>query len=183
MQTRTHIYGKFGAHPRQLPGVRGNLLDTASMGLGNLDGVLPQGVDDLQVLLKHVRVLVILARDVLFDGGREGEGRRLAEGQAEEVAGGGSAQGGQVCESGRWRGIIIRRLGRVLTWPWFCDVRREGCSLASHIRVPGTVGRAARVAPDVVDPRDEVCGDDLTRHEHRRYLCHHCTAAESDVPR
>jgi hypothetical protein len=59
------------------------------MRLGDLDGVFPQGVDHLQVLLKHIRVLVILAGDVLLDGGREGERRRLAEGQTEKVAGGG----------------------------------------------------------------------------------------------
>jgi hypothetical protein len=56
------------------------------VGFGDLDGVPSEGVDDLQVLLEHVRVLVILAADVLLDGSREGEGRRLAEGQAEEVA-------------------------------------------------------------------------------------------------
>jgi hypothetical protein len=59
------------------------------VGLGDLDGVPPQGVDHLQVLLEHVRMLVILAGDVLPDGCREGERRGLAKGQAKEVAGGG----------------------------------------------------------------------------------------------
>lgn len=61
------------------------------MRFADLDGIPPQGINDLQVLLEHVWVLIILAGDVLLDGSREGEGGGLAEGQAEEVAGGGSA--------------------------------------------------------------------------------------------
>jgi hypothetical protein len=50
------------------------------MGLADLDGISPQRIDDLQVLLEHIRVLVILGGDVLLDGGGEGEAGGLAEG-------------------------------------------------------------------------------------------------------
>lgn len=82
------------------------------MGLGDLDGVPPQGVDHLQVLLEHVRMLVILAGDVLLDGCREGERRGLAKGQAKEVAGGGSART-RTTETDKSRG---RRMGQTADW-------------------------------------------------------------------
>jgi hypothetical protein len=77
---RAHIYGELGAHPGELPRVRRDLLDATGMGLADLDGISPQRIDDLQVLLEHIRVLVILGGDVLLDGGGEGEAGGLAEG-------------------------------------------------------------------------------------------------------
>lgn len=90
------------------------------MGLSDLNGVLPQGIDYRQVLLEHVRVLVILAGYVLLDGSRECEGRGLAKGQAEKVAGRGFSMLHALvyneCGRSRWG---INRLGKALTWPWF----------------------------------------------------------------
>lgn len=63
------------------------------MRLPDVDGISPQVIDDLQVLLEHVGVLVIFGGDVLFYGGGEGEAVSLAKGQEEDIAGGGERVG------------------------------------------------------------------------------------------
>jgi hypothetical protein len=49
------------------------------MGLAGVDGVAAQGVNDIEVMTEHVRVLVIFGVYVLADGGGQGEVRRLAK--------------------------------------------------------------------------------------------------------
>lgn len=76
-----HIYRKLPAHPNQLSGICLQLLDARGVGVARVDSIAAQGVDDIEVMTEHVRVLVILFGDVLADGGRERQLRRLAEGQ------------------------------------------------------------------------------------------------------
>lgn len=56
------------------------------MGLTDMNGILSQLIDDIQVVLEHIRVLVIFDRDVLCYGCREGEAVSFAKGQEEDVA-------------------------------------------------------------------------------------------------
>ena len=83
----SHIDREFTPHPRKLPRVGCDLLDPARMWFSHIHRISPQGIDHLQVLLEHIWVLVIFARDVLSDRGRQGEGIRLAKGQEEDIAG------------------------------------------------------------------------------------------------
>lgn len=65
-----YINWKFASYPSQLPCIGLEFLYTARVRLANIDGILSQAVDDLEVLLEHVRMLIILAVDVLLDSGR-----------------------------------------------------------------------------------------------------------------
>lgn len=56
------------------------------MRFAHMHRISSQGIDDLKVLLEHVRVLLIFAGDVLFNCGREGEAVRFAEREEEDVA-------------------------------------------------------------------------------------------------
>lgn len=81
----TYINRELAANPDELRRVRLKLLDAAGMRLADIHGVSTQGVDDLEVMTEHVGVLVILLGDVLPDRAREGDLRRLAEGDRELV--------------------------------------------------------------------------------------------------
>ena len=63
-----------------------DLLDTTDMWLPHIHSILAQSVDNLQVIRKHIGVLIIFAGDVLLDGGGEAEAVGFAEGQKEDVA-------------------------------------------------------------------------------------------------
>ena len=52
-----------------------------------VDGRGAQLLDGLQVLSEHVRMLVILGRDVLLDGIGEGDRMRAAKREEEDVSG------------------------------------------------------------------------------------------------
>lgn len=65
----TYIDREFTPHPRKLPRIGGDLLYPTRMRLPDINRISPQGIDDLQVLLEHIRVLIIFARDVSLDGG------------------------------------------------------------------------------------------------------------------
>lgn len=83
----SYIYREFTPHPRKLPRIRSYLPDAARMRLPHIHSISPQSIDDLQVLLEHIRVLVIFGGDVLLDGSGKGEAVGLAEGQEEDIAG------------------------------------------------------------------------------------------------
>lgn len=57
------------------------------MRFADVDCLSAQTVNDLEVLLKHVRVLVIFAGDIFPDGVGEDEAVGFAEGEKEDVAG------------------------------------------------------------------------------------------------
>lgn len=80
-----HVYRELAAHPDQLGGVGLQLLDAAGVGLAHVDGIPPEGIDDLEVVAKHVRVLVVLGADVLLDGGGQRELRAPPEGDRDDV--------------------------------------------------------------------------------------------------
>lgn len=82
----TYIYGELAPDPDQLARVCLQLLDAAGMRLADVDGILSQRVDGVQVVPEHVRVLVILRRDVLPHRRRQRQLRAPAEGQGEDVA-------------------------------------------------------------------------------------------------
>ena len=56
------------------------------MGLAHVDCITAECVDHLEVMAKHIRVLVIFLGDVLPKGSGEGDVCRLAEGQRQLVA-------------------------------------------------------------------------------------------------
>ena len=80
-----YINWELAANPDELSSVRLQSLDAAQMRFADIDSVATEGIDDLEVLAEHVRVLVILDANVLFDGGREGEVHALPEGQGEDI--------------------------------------------------------------------------------------------------
>lgn len=55
------------------------------MSFSDVDGIAAEGIDDLEVMSEHIRVLVIFGGDVLLDRVREGSMRRLAKGYGEDV--------------------------------------------------------------------------------------------------
>lgn len=55
------------------------------MGFARSDGIAAEGVNDLEVMTEHVRVLVILLGDVLSKGGGERELYGLSEGERQDV--------------------------------------------------------------------------------------------------
>lgn len=81
----TYIDGKLAPDPDKLGGILRKLRDPARMRLAYADGIAAQLVDDLEVALKHVRVLVVLGVDVLADGRREREVRGPPEWEREDV--------------------------------------------------------------------------------------------------
>jgi len=103
----THVYGELPAHPGELGGIRSNLLDATGMGFADMHGIPPQGIDDAEVLLEHVRMLVIFVGDVPLDGIGEGKAAGLAEGQAEDIA------GRQQLDASNTTGDPSRRSGRL----------------------------------------------------------------------
>lgn len=56
------------------------------MGFADVDCLATQTVDDLEVLLEHVRMLVIFTGDILPDGVGEDEAVGFSEGEEEDVA-------------------------------------------------------------------------------------------------
>jgi hypothetical protein len=70
-QQSAHIYRELPAHPHQLSRICLQLLDARGMGVACVYGIAAKGVDDIEVMTEHVRVLVIFFGDVLADGGRE----------------------------------------------------------------------------------------------------------------
>lgn len=65
----TYVDREFARYPDKLGGVGLQLFDAAGMGLTNVRCISSEGVDDLEVMTEHVRVLVIFLGDVLADGG------------------------------------------------------------------------------------------------------------------
>lgn len=68
----TYIDRKLPPNPNQLRRIRLKLLDTARMRFANVYSIFSKRVNDLEVMTKHVRMLVIFGVDVLTD--RQGEG-------------------------------------------------------------------------------------------------------------
>ena len=66
-----YIDRKLARHPNELPRVDLELLDTALVGFSNVDGIATEIFNNLNVMPKHIRVLVIFGRDVLSYRGRE----------------------------------------------------------------------------------------------------------------
>lgn len=83
----THVDWKLAAYPHELSGIDLELLDAAQMRLSHIGGVSPQRVNHLQIVLEHVRVLVIFGVYVLPDRRRERELQRPAERDAQDVVG------------------------------------------------------------------------------------------------
>ena len=77
----THIDGKFAAYPDQLGGVLLQLDYTARVWLANVHSISAQIVDDLEVILEHVGVLVVLVVDVAANDGGKGQLRALPKGE------------------------------------------------------------------------------------------------------
>ena len=67
---RTHINGELSPHPDKLGRIGRQLLYATDMRLEGIDGVSPQLIDSFQIPHKHIRVLIILGRDILPDRGR-----------------------------------------------------------------------------------------------------------------
>ena len=67
----SYIYREFAAYPHELSSVGLELLDSASMRLPDIDSVAPGIVNDLEVMLEHIRVLIIFLGDVLADRARQ----------------------------------------------------------------------------------------------------------------
>jgi len=55
------------------------------MWLFDIYSISSQIVNDSQVLLEHIRVLVISGRDILLYGGRKGYAMSFAKGQREDI--------------------------------------------------------------------------------------------------
>lgn len=55
------------------------------MGFARIDGIAAEGVNDLEVMTEHVRVLVILLGDVLSKRGGERELYGLSEGERQDA--------------------------------------------------------------------------------------------------
>lgn len=83
----THIDWKLAAYPYELSRIHLELLDAAQMRLSHVGGVSPQRVNHLQIVLEHVRVLVIFGVYVLSNRRRERELQRPAERYAEYIVG------------------------------------------------------------------------------------------------
>lgn len=83
----THVDWKLAAYPHELSRIHLELLDPAQMRLSHIGGVSSQRVNHLQVVLEHVRVLVIFGVDVLANRRRERELQRPAERDAQDIAG------------------------------------------------------------------------------------------------
>jgi hypothetical protein len=81
----SNIYGELSANPNKLTRVRLQLLNSARMRLSNVDGITTKCIDDLEVVPKHVRVLVIFGVDVLPYCRGERELGRLAKREVENV--------------------------------------------------------------------------------------------------
>lgn len=83
----THVDWKLAAYPHELSRIDLELLDAAQMRLSYIGGVSPQRVNHLQIMLEHVRVLVIFGVYVLPDRRRERDLQRPAERDAQDVVG------------------------------------------------------------------------------------------------
>ena len=82
----THIDRKLAAYPSQLAGVSLKLLDPARVRFANVDGVSTKGINDLEVVLEHIRVLIIFGVDILpYCRGKRQLGR-LAKREVEKVS-------------------------------------------------------------------------------------------------
>lgn len=68
-----YIDWELARDPDKLGGVGLQLLDTARMGFANVCCISTEGVDDLEVMTEHIRMLIIFLGDVLADGGRQRE--------------------------------------------------------------------------------------------------------------
>lgn len=55
------------------------------MRLQTRNRIRPQAINDRQVLLEHVRVLVVFIRDVLLQRFGQGDRMRAAEGEGEDI--------------------------------------------------------------------------------------------------
>jgi len=66
-----YIYGEFAPYPNQLSSIGLELLDSAGMRFPHVDGIAPGAVNDLEVMLEHIRVLIIFLGDVLADRARQ----------------------------------------------------------------------------------------------------------------
>jgi hypothetical protein len=58
-ERNTYIYWELPTDPDQLGGIGLQLLDPTRMRLAHIDGVPSQGIDDVEILAEHIRVLVI----------------------------------------------------------------------------------------------------------------------------
>lgn len=70
-QEGTYINRKLARYPDKLGGVGLQLLDAAGVGLADVGSISTEGVDDIEVMTEHIRVLVIFLGDILADGGRQ----------------------------------------------------------------------------------------------------------------
>ena len=84
----TYIDGEFSSDPDQLCSVELKLSDAAGMRLQGSDGILAKLVDDLKIASKGVRMLVVFAGDVVFNGLRKQQVVGAAEGNGQDVAAG-----------------------------------------------------------------------------------------------
>jgi hypothetical protein len=83
----SYIYGKFTPHPRNLPRIGRNLLNSTCMWFPHMYSISPQRINNLQVLPEHIRMLIIFAGNISFNRSREGDRVRFAERQKEYIAG------------------------------------------------------------------------------------------------
>lgn len=83
----THVDWKLAAYPHELSRIDLELLNAAQMRLSHIDSISPQHVNHLQIVLEHVRVLVIFGVYVLPDRRRERDLQRPAERDAQDIAG------------------------------------------------------------------------------------------------
>ena len=80
-----HIDGEFAVHPHQLPRICLELLDAGGMDFAHVDRIAAQGIDDLEVMAEHVRMLVVLFGDVLADRRRKRYLRRPPKWKRQDV--------------------------------------------------------------------------------------------------
>ena len=82
----TYIDRELAAYPEQLGSVLLQLDDAARVRLSNIDGIASKIIDRLEIILEHIRVLVVFRVDVVSDHGREGELRAPPKGEGQYVA-------------------------------------------------------------------------------------------------
>lgn len=70
-QEGAYIDRELARNPDKLGSVGLQLLDAASVGLADVCCISAEGVDDLEVMTEHVRMLVIFLGYVLADGRRQ----------------------------------------------------------------------------------------------------------------
>lgn len=135
----TYIDRKFSADPDELGRVCLQLANAALVGFDGVDSTGAQGVDGLEVLGEHVRVLVIFVGYVLLDCVGKDDRVGAAEGQVKDVA--------VRDRSVKWAGSTRSSLR---TTPWLREAQRGRGELvwmrvyrvAAHRR-----SRAARTGP------------------------------------